>query len=155
MVAWLRKLILRYSAITKSLREATKQDAPVKVQWSKEMSDAYDKLKEIIAANPVMGYPDMNKELFIHVDMSAMGIGAILTQLGEGGRHRMIEYASNRMSRTQENYLNSVREGLGVLWALDHFRYYILGNNTTVYCNCSAVIDIFSTVRHMFLIIGC
>ena len=77
--------------------------------------------------DPVIAYPNTDKEFYIHVDVSALGLGDILTQLDDEGRHRVVEYASKRLMKTQSLYSNSVREGLGVLWSLDHFKYYIHG----------------------------
>jgi transposase InsO family protein len=35
-----------------------------------------------------------------------------------------------------------VREGLGVLWALHHFKYYVMGRNPIVICDCNCLRDI-------------
>ena len=84
------------------------------------MSKSYDKIIQTLINDPVITYPNTDKEFYIHVDASALDLGAILTQLDDGGRHRVIEYASKRLTKTQSLYSNLVREGLGVLWSLYH-----------------------------------
>ena len=163
LVAWLRKLIPQCSALTNPLRDALadpEQDGKSKAKskaktksrelvWTEEMSKSYDKIIQTLINDPVIAYPNTDKEFYIHVDASALGLGAILTQLDDEGKHRVVEYASKRLTKTQSLYSNSVREGLGVLWSLDHFKYYIHGRNTTVFCDCNAVVDCFRSKEHI------
>ena len=62
--------------------------------WIEEMSKSYDKIIQTLINDPVIAYPNTDKEFYIHVDVSALGLGAILTQLDDEGRHRVVEYAS-------------------------------------------------------------
>jgi len=74
--------------------------------------------------------------------MCKLGLGAILTQCDENGRHHVIEYASKALTSAQRNYSNPVREALGVLWALKQFRYYVHGRNPIVFCDCICLSDL-------------
>ena len=100
-------------------------------------------IKDILCSNPVMAHPDFNKDFYIHVDASSVGLGTILTQLDEKGNHCVIEYASKLLNPAQSKYTNSVREGLGVLWSLNIFRYYVFGRCPTVCCDCAAISAVF------------
>ena len=110
---------------------------------SDEAKKEIDLLKEIITQYPCLAHPDLDKQFYIHVDASAVGIGAILTQVDEKGRHRVIEYASHTIKHGNLN--NTQREAFGVLWALEHFRYYVIGREPIVYCDCKCLSDVFKS----------
>ena len=83
---------------------------PNKLMWSKDMNTKFEMIKNILSKDPVMAYPKMDFEFQIHVDASAKGLGTVLTQL-INSQYRVKEYASKRMTKTQQRYSNSVREG--------------------------------------------
>ena len=108
---------------------------------SQEAKDKIDLLKKIITQYPCLAHPNMEEQFYIHVDASAVGLGAILTQVDDKGRHRVVEYASHTIKHKKMN--NTQREAFGVLWALEHFRYYVIGRNPIVYCDCKCLSDVF------------
>ena len=128
------KLLLR------SLIQAIKDDnAKFKaIEWTEEMENDFNTLKKILMTEPVMAHPDFTKKFYIHVDASGLGLGAILTQLHDG-KHRVIEYASKKLTQAQTKYSNPAHEGLGIVWALNHFKYYVYGRSLIVYCDCEAL----------------
>lgn len=142
IVSWLRRFIPHCSAATRHLRQCSKL-APTNFALSEEAKKEVDRLKEILCANTCLAHPDTDKQFFIHVDASKKGLGAILTQLDESGKHRVIEYASKSLNNAQTKYSNSIREALGVLWSLQHFRYYIHGRKPIVYCDCKCLSQLF------------
>jgi hypothetical protein len=143
MISWLRKLIPHCSIITKDLRAQTNDNKPNKVVWTAKLEQDFAQLKSILMSNIVLAHPDFTKPFYIHVDASAAGIGAILTQIDEKGQHRVIEYASVKLTDVESRYSNAIREGLGIVWSLNHFKYYVYGHEPMVYCDCHAISDIF------------
>jgi hypothetical protein len=51
-------------------------------------------LKEKLLEFPIPKRHDFNKVFILHIDQSALGVGAILGQLDEEGREYVIVYAS-------------------------------------------------------------
>ena len=45
----------------------------------------------------------------------------------------------------QQNYTNLVREGLGILWSLNTFKYYVYRRNPIVYCDYQALSRVFKS----------
>ena len=76
-------------------------------------------------------------------------MGAILTQTDENGHHRVIEYASRALTPSQTKYSNSAREAMGIVWALQHFRYYVYGCDPIVYCDCSCLAYIWKNTNRL------
>ena len=142
MISWLRRFIPRMSQTTRHIRDCMKQAGKTFTLTDKAKKEV-DTLKEIMTSDICMAHPNINKQFYIHVDASKQGVGAILTQVDEDGNHRVIEYASKALTNAQRKYSNSVREGYGILWALNHFKYYVQGRDPIVFCDCKCLSDLF------------
>ena len=49
--------------------------------------------------------------------------------------------------RYKEN--TQIQEGLGILWSLNTFKYYVYRHDPIVYCDCSSFSDIINATEHM------
>ena len=141
MISWLRKFIPKCSHYTIHLRKCASEKT-AKFRLTDEARKEVDLLKKLITSQTCMAHPNLDQQFYIHVDASKMGLGAILTQTDEKSNHRVIEYTSKTLTTAQQNYSNPVREALGVLWALQHFRYYVHGRNPIIYCDCRCLSDL-------------
>jgi deoxyuridine 5'-triphosphate nucleotidohydrolase len=70
--------------------------------------------------------PDFSKVFILQTDASALGLGAVLSQM-TGKQDKPIAYASRRTSRTERNYGATQLETLAVVWAVKHFNHYLIG----------------------------
>ena len=111
MVTWLKRFIPRSFSLTTHLRKAKVMD-PKKFSLSQKSIKEIHLLKELLTSKTCIAHPDFSKEFFIHVDASKLGLGAILTQMDQNGRHRVIEYASRTLTKTQQKYTNPLQEAL-------------------------------------------
>ena len=80
-----------------------------------------------------------DKEFKLYTDASKVGLGAILAQEDDQGQERVISYASCGTKGGQRNYGATQLECLAVVWALDHFRYYLIGRHFRLYTDNSAL----------------
>ena len=103
------------------------------VEWTKERQQPFDKLKTALTSAPVLAYPSRTDPFFLSTDASDDGIGAVLEQeqLQEDGSTKrvVVAYASKSLSRSQRKYCATNRELLAVVWAVENFRYYLLGRH--------------------------
>ena len=86
MVTWLKRFIPCSSSLTTHLRKAKVMD-PKKFSLSQESIKEIHLLKELLTSETCMAHPDFSKEFFIYVDVSKLGLGAILTQMDQDGHH--------------------------------------------------------------------
>ena len=77
MANYSAKYIPNYATLTAPLRELTKKN--VVFAWKTEHQEALEKLKKALSQAPAMGYFDVNRDPFVTVDASPVGISAILT----------------------------------------------------------------------------
>ncbi|KYO43193.1 hypothetical protein Y1Q_0017518 [Alligator mississippiensis] len=73
-----------------------------------------------------MHTPNFGKTFILQTDASETAVGAVLTQ-EEEGIERSIAYASRKLSSAERRYATIERECLAIRWAVDHFRYYLMG----------------------------
>lgn len=64
----------------------------------------------------------------VHTDASHTAVGAVLTQPSEQFQlDRSIYYDSRLLISVEKNYSTIEQEGLAIVYALQKFRYYLLG----------------------------
>ena len=92
-----------------------------------------------LCTDPVLIRPDWNQEFKLYTDACMLGLGAVLTQDDGDQKERVICYASQGTSDTEWNYGATQLECLAVVWAVKHFRYYLLGRRFKVITNHTAL----------------
>jgi hypothetical protein len=60
-----------------------------------------DTLKEIMVTKPILVFPNWEKTFHVHVDASAIALGAIMVQLGVGDLDHPIKFASIKLSESE------------------------------------------------------
>ena len=86
------------------------------------------------------------KPIVLTTDASPYGVGACLSHksvIDNKTRLLPIAYASASLKDAQCNYAQIDREGLGVFWAINHFRQYLLCSDFELHTDCSALVKIF------------
>ena len=76
--------------------------------------------------SPVLKLPDITKKFVLRTDASVSGVGAVLLQYHDNVPHP-IAYASRKLLDRETRYSTIERELLAVLWAIQRFKYYLLG----------------------------
>ncbi|KAJ0044064.1 hypothetical protein NL108_006172 [Boleophthalmus pectinirostris] len=128
LVGWYRKFVPHFSDRTAVLTNLTKNAAPNKVRWTEECEQAFNDLKETICTEPVLHSPDFSQPFILQTDASQTGLGAVLIQEKEGER-RPVVFLSRRLLDRETRYSTVEKECLGVKWAVDSLRYYLLGRH--------------------------
>ena len=149
LTGYLRQFVANYSItcapLTDILRNkefASKRARKRLIPWGDEPQRAFDRLKEQLASPTVLAYPDPTNQFQLHTDASTVGSGAALMQ-ESGGTPRFISFASHRFSRTDSRRAPTERECMGILWAVQHFRPYLLGRQFKLITDCSALTWLF------------
>ena len=139
-----RYFVPSYSKIAQPLLDLTKKTTSW--HWGESQHKAFEELKTQMCGSPVLIQLDMNKQFTLHVDASAYGMGAILSQEGNHTTKTLaqcqkpvlhpVAYYSATFTPTEQNYDIYERELLAIMKALAHWRHY-LGWTKTPFIICT------------------
>jgi hypothetical protein len=108
-------------------------------RWTERQQEAFETLKEKLMNHPILEYPDYEKEFILITDASGKGLGAVLTQLDENGKERVIAYASKSLLPAEKNYSITEQECLAIVWGIKHFHKYLVRRKFTIWTDHSAL----------------
>ncbi len=144
--SYYRRFIPEYAKVASPLHKLTRKDSTF--EWSEECDKAFNKLKKLLTSAPVLVYPKFDGRGFIMAtDASYSGLGAVLSQLQDDGTIHPIAYASRSLNQHERNYGISELETLGLVWAVRHFRPYLLGYPCVVYTDHLACLSILNSSK--------
>ena len=83
--------------------------------WSNECDQAFRRLKEACASEPVLKTPDWNKPFIMHTDASGYALGVVIAQEHEDGVHP-IAFHSRSLLPAEKNYDVHDKELAGVVF---------------------------------------
>ena len=104
---------------------------PVKLPMSAK--HAVWELKEKIQSALVLVFLDFQKPFLLETDTSGEGLGAVLSQKQDDGRHHPIAFGSHTLTPSEQNYHSSKLEFLTLKWNVtEHFKEYLVYTLFTV-----------------------
>lgn len=79
LTGYYRRFIEGYAQMTACLSDLTKKDRPNTVQWTPELEQDFQELKDKLASQPMLQCPDISRPYILQTDASERGIGAVLS----------------------------------------------------------------------------
>ena len=76
--------------------------------------------------------PQFDREFILQTDASDYGLGAVLSQIDNNGCEKVIAFASRTLSDRERKYSTTEKKACAVVYAMNHFRVYLLGRKFTV-----------------------
>ena len=143
LTSYYRRFVPGFSKVAGPLHALTKKD--VDYVWSPECEKAFQQLKELLTTAPLLSFPDFSRPFILETDASGAGLCAVLAQKQPDGTVHPIAYASRTLQKAEKNYGITELEGLGVTWAVKHFRPYLYGQKCTVYTDHQALKSLLNT----------
>lgn len=132
LAGWYRRFIPHFSQRTAVLTDLTRKTQLVKVQWSEDARAAFEDIRVALSGEPVLYSPDFDQRFILQTDASDRGIGAVLLQGSEPADRHPVAYISRKLFPREVRYSTVEKECLAVKWAVDTFRYYLLGREFTL-----------------------
>ncbi len=76
----------------------------------------------------------------VHIDVSLLAMGAMLSQNIIGKSDQPIVHASKLLNKREQNYNTIERKALVMVFSLHKFRHYLLGNKFVFYVDHMALV---------------
>ena len=97
MAKYSSKYTDNFATITAPLRELTKKNS--RFEWNRVHQDAFNKLTTTLSTAPRMSYFDKNKDTYVLVDASPVGLCAILSQKSkDADDKKVVAYVSRALT---------------------------------------------------------
>ena len=129
MIQFYRDMWQRRSHILSPLIDAAAgKKSKSSIIWTKEMDEAFIKVKQMIAEEVFLTYPDWTQPFVVHTDASDKQLGAVISQ-----NSKPIAFFSRRLSKSQRNYVTTEKELLSIVECLNQFRNILLGYEIHIY----------------------
>ena len=77
---------------------------------------------------PILIFPHFDRPFIHDVDVSATGVGAVLSQVIDG-HEQAVAYASRALTKPERRYCTTRQEMLALVWAAQHYRAYLYGRS--------------------------
>ncbi|CAI6367348.1 unnamed protein product [Macrosiphum euphorbiae] len=139
MINYCGRFIPNLAEKTKPLRNLI--TANRKWSWSTTEQTAFEELKESIVKNVSNAYYDIHKQTELIVDAGPEGIAAILAQ----SPNKIIACASKALNQVEKRYSQIEKEMLAAVWAVQHFKLYLLGSNFILKTDNKPLVSILSS----------
>jgi hypothetical protein len=108
--------------------------------WTKECQKAWELIKQKYIETLILISPNWQVEFHVHIVVSLLVVGAMLSQNVTRKSDQPIVYASRLFNKVEQNYSTTEREALAMVFSLHKFRHYLLGNKFVFYVNHMALV---------------
>ncbi|MBW0528454.1 hypothetical protein O181_068169 [Austropuccinia psidii MF-1] len=117
------RFIKNYSKKISSLTSFLKKDSCFPL--NEEALRQFHQLKEAFTIAPILSHFDPSLPTIVETDASDYALGAVLSQISDSGKHP-IAFDSRKLLPAELNYEIHDKELLGIVWALKHWRAFLL-----------------------------
>ena len=141
LIRYYRKFFPVYSDI-RSLNELTKKHIPFK--WTEQCQKSLDYIKQVITTNPILVYPDPDKQYYLFMDSSKHSWSGILVQYTEQAREdgtkfkvpHPITYQNRTFQGSQKNWSTLTKEAYAIYMSFHKTVFYLREAHIMVRCYC-------------------
>ena len=126
-----RCFIKDYAGIMEPITRLTKKGEAF--DWTTECENAYQYMKNRYRNAPILIGVDWKLEFHVHTDASDIAVGAMFAQNPTGKMDQPIACASRLLSKVEKNYTTTEKEALAMVYAVNKFCHYLLGNKFIFY----------------------
>ena len=127
MVNHLSKFAEHLADKTKPIRDLMQKDS--QWVWGTPQQQAFEEIKSILTAAPVLALYDPNKDTKVSADASSFGLGGVLLQKQEDQTWRPVMFISRALTPVECRHAQIEKEALALTWACERFSDYIVGKS--------------------------
>ena len=111
--------------------------------WTLQCEESFQAIKKVLKECPFLHFPDFSKEFYVATDASSTGLGAVLYQIVDS-KIQYVQFTAKSLSPAARKYSATKRELLGIVFALEAFRFYLWGKHFTLFTDHRALTFLFT-----------
>ena len=97
-------------------------------QWGPNEDKAFNNSKQLLLSSQLLVHSDPSKEIVLHCDASAYGIGVVLAYCTVGGVEQPIGSVSCTFTKAEQNHSQIEKEALSCVYGIKRFHIYFYGH---------------------------
>src|SRR5579871_6098029 len=117
----------------------------ITISWDNRVTEAFELLKQKLCTAPILVQPNFSKPFILYMDISKLGLDAILLQINDDKKEHIICYTSKGLHVSEENYDTMKLECLAIYWTIKYFRQYLYGKYFKLVMDHNALIRLFNS----------
>ena len=126
---YIARFISQLSETARPFFKLLKKDA--QINWNEDCQEAFEKLKQYLMNPPVLVPPVPGHPLTLYLTIHNESLGALLAQSHpDDGKERAIYYLSKKFTVSEQNYSESEKTCVALVWVLHRLRQYTLHYQT-------------------------
>ncbi|CAF1515164.1 unnamed protein product [Adineta ricciae] len=137
--------IENFSAKCKVLNTLRQSD--VTWHWSTQCQQAFESLLNEISSATLLVHFDKKLPLILSTDASQYGIGAVLAHRYSDNSERPIAHASRTLTKAEQNYSQTEKEALSIVYGIKKFHQYLAGRYFELVTDHKPLLSIFNPVK--------
>ena len=114
MIGYYCRSVPNFASIAEPLTVLLRKDKPF--QWEQDQVKAFDDLRKILTSEPLLLYPNFDKEFILQTNASIIAIGAVKSQISDDGYEHPVAYCLRVLNKQEQNYSITDRECLVVIY---------------------------------------
>ena len=122
LINYYKKLYYHRSHILEPLTRISSSKNKFRTQWGKEQDKAFAKIKQLIARQVLLHFPDFAKPFDVYTDASDYQLGGVITQ-----DNFPVAFYSRKLNSAQRNYTTMEKELLSIVETAIHHKGILLG----------------------------
>ena len=115
------------SPLTSMLSTARSTNSNIKLTWTNDAREAFNKSKSLLSEKTILHYSDPHAETSVAVDASDIAVAGVLQQR-KNGIWEPISFFSRKLNNAQKKYSTFSKELLAIYLSLKHFRHFVEGS---------------------------
>ncbi|CAN8065809.1 unnamed protein product [Agarophyton chilense] len=129
-----RRFIPHFADKAAPLNALLRKGQPPKLDpFTPVQTESFNSLKDSVVSAPILSLPKPERPFIKDTDASDYQVGCALFQTAPNGERSPVGYWSRSLNVHEKNHSVSEKECLAVVWALQTFRPYLMGDHSTVF----------------------
>jgi len=120
-----RRFVPNFAHVSAPLSRLTSEK--VSWRWGETEELAFNQLKEHLTSSSILTQFIPGRATILDTDASDRAIGAVLSQIDENDKERVVAYFSRCLNAPEKNYCTTKKELLAIVEALRYWRHYTIG----------------------------